>query len=321
MPVRKRGGSSPLPKSKNSKNRKKPSVPRLDDDRSFVSSKSTDEKKLAVGTLLTFYRRLRKVSREDLAGLSSISVSLLGMIENGARLPSQDALDRLARHLKLSSYQHVQLHALAGYSAQLPEAPGWEIRPDDLIQGVPLFLRNMQLESDFQKKLDIEESWIITRRPLALDEPVLSMLKSNILNTDAAYVYFVDARSGRQDFITLWDRLDLASDARWKEKREGRTKDGKPEQLAFVLSPPTLCASTHTIALFNPRSATRPRFGRTAYYGGGTPIGVYALDLVLVDQLVSLLKEVYIDCEKNPGQSFPKDPSVGGAFTMLNPLP
>jgi hypothetical protein len=177
----------------------------------------------------------------------------------------------------------------------------------------------MQLESQFQEKLDIEEAWIVTRRPLALDEPVLSMLKNKLLKTNAAYSYFVDARFGQHDFVTLWDRLNLVSDARWKEKRKSRAAEGKPEQLTFVLSPPTLCAATHAIALFNPRSVTRPRFGRAAYYGGGMPIGVYALDLVLFDQLVSLLNEVYVDCEKNPGQAFPKDLSVGGVFRLLTP--
>jgi transcriptional regulator with XRE-family HTH domain len=323
MAVRKSGSSSAGSTGKQPKRKKieTPALSRPEGGQSSTYSKDTEKKRLAVGALLTFYRRLREVQRKGLAEISSISVSLLGMIENGDRLPSAEVLERLGSKLDLNAYQQVQLHAIAGYSTQLPEAPGWEVRADDLIQGVPLFLRNMKLESDFQDKLDIEETWIVTRRPLALDEPILSMLKNKLLNTNAAFAYFVDARTGGHDFVTLWDRLDLESDPTWNEKRKRRTKEGKPEQFTCVLSPPTLCASTHTIALFNPRSVTRPRFGRAAYYGGSAPLGVYALDLVLVDQLVGLLKDVYIDCEKNPGQAFPKDPSIGGAFTLLQPKP
>jgi transcriptional regulator with XRE-family HTH domain len=280
-------------------------------------SRKPDKKKVAVGALLTFYRHLRDVGRKDLAGAAGVSVSLLGMIENASRLPSHEVLEKLGAQLQLTPYQRLQLHAIAGYSAPLPEAPGWEVRADDLITGVPLFLRNMKLEYEFQGSLDIEEAWVVTRRPLALEEPVFSMLKNKLLNTDANYVYFVDERFGKHDFETLWNRLGLESDDRWKKKKAKRVAAGDPEQLTFVLSPPTLCAATHTLALFNPRSATRPRFGRAVYYGGGAPIGVYALDLVLYEQLASLLKEVYIDCEKNPEQPFPMAPRVGGTFTML----
>lgn len=279
--------------------------------------KRTDPKKLATGALLTFYRHLREASREEIAGKAHVSISLIGMIENGTRLPTQEVLEKVTQALQLSTYQRLQLHAVAGYSAQLPESPGWEVRADDVITGIPLFLRNMQVESQFQERLDIEEAWIVTRRPLALDEPVLSMLRSKLLNTEATYVYFVDARTGEHDFRTLWDRLDLESETSWLEKCKTRTAAGKPEQLRVVLSPPTLCASTHTISLFNPRSTTKARFGRAAYYGGGTAIGVYPLDRVLYEQLVSALRDVYTDCEKNPGTVFPRDARTWGSFRLL----
>jgi len=320
MAVKKRRSSSAAPESKKSRNSRIPEVASPSQsmgEQSSGSSRHIEKKKLATGCLLTLYRRLREVSRDDLAGASGISVSLLGMIENGARLPSQEVLERLAKNLHLSAYEHLQLHALAGYSAQLSEARSWEVGPDDLIQGVPLFLRNMQLESNFQLTVDFEEAWIIAARPLALNEPVLNMLKRKLLETNATYTYFVDARFGENDFATLWSRLDLASDPIWKEKRRNKKKGREP--LAFVLSPPALCASTHSLALFNPRSETRSRFGRAVYYSDGRPIGVYPLDLVLFDQLVSLLTEAYVDCEKHPEQPFPKDPSLGGTFRLLKP--
>ncbi len=292
---------------------------KADSTDSSPAAKPRDKKKLALGALLTFYRHLREHSRQELAPAADVSVSLLAMVENGTRLPSQEALERLGRELQLSAYQRLQLHAIAGYSAQLPEAPGWEVRAEDLIHGVPLFLRNMQLEFQFQSKIDIEEAWVVTRRPMALEEPAFTMLKSKLLDTDANYVYFVDARTGEYDFKTLWNRLSLASDPRWMEKRMQRLALNRPEQLTFVLSPPTLCASNHTVALFNPRSDTKPRFGRTAYYGGGVPIGVYPLDLVLYEQLVSLLREVYVDCENNPEQTFPKD-AIWSSFKLIAPF-
>lgn len=276
-----------------------------------------DRKKLATAALLTFYRLLRKESRQSLADKSGISASLLGMIENADRLPTQETLGKLGSQLHLNTHQRLQLHAIAGYSAQLPEAPGWEIRAGDVINCSLLFLRDMEEESNFQLGLDIDEAWTITERPMALDEPVLSMLKKKLLTTNASYVYFVSARYGEEDFVKLWDRLGLGSDSQWQEKQAKRREAGYPAQLAFVLSPPTLCAPTHTIALFNPRSPTKPKFGRTAHYGLGNPIGVYALDMTLVERLVALLKDVYIDCEKNPGVTFPKDPSICGGFTLL----
>jgi transcriptional regulator with XRE-family HTH domain len=291
----------------------------LDSSRQEESRRETEKKRLAVGALITFYRQLKTFSRQDLADETEISVSLLGMIENGGRLPSQEVLERLGAQLGLTAYERVQLHAIAGYSAQLQEARGWEVRADDLFTGVPLFLRNMKVESAFQEKLDIEECWIIGRRPLALEEPVLSMLKSKLLNTNGRYVYFVDARFGASDFDTLWHRLALESDVQWKTKKKKRSATGEPEQLTFVLSPPPLCASTHTLALFNPRSESKPRFGRSVYYGGGMPVGVYTLDIVLYEQLVAVLKEVYLDCEKNPGAAFPKDQKMWGTFRLLAP--
>ncbi len=288
-----------------------------DNSRQEESRKETEKKKLAVGALITFYRQLREISRHDLADKTKVSVSLLGMIENGGRLPSQEVLERLGAQLGLTAYERVQLHAIAGHSAQLQEARGWEVRADDLFTGVPLFLRNMKVESTFQEELDVEECWIISRRPLALEDPVLSMLKSKLLNTDARYVYFVDARFGKRDFDTLWDRLNLESDIQWKRKK-GAAARGR-NQLTFVLSPPPLCASTHSLALFNPRSDDKPRFGRSVYYGGGTPVGVYTLDVVLYEQLVSTLKEVYLDCEKHPGTPFPKDQNLWGTFRLLTP--
>lgn len=60
-----------------------------------------------------------------------------------------------------------------------------------------------------------------------------------------------------------------------------------------------------------------PDSARAAYYGAGSPIGVYPLDFVLCEQLVSLLKEVYFDCEKNPGEWFPKNAAMSGSFKLL----
>ncbi len=143
--------------------------------------------------------------------------------------------------------------------------------------------------------------------------------KRRAADTDANYVYFVDRRFGAEDFALLWDRLGLKSDNDWKAKQLQRREKEKPIQLAFVLSPPTLCAPKHTLALFNPLSTMKSKFGRAAYFADGTPIGVYPLDIILFDRLVSVLKDVYVDCEKAPGQTFPRDPGILGGFTLLSP--
>src|SRR5208282_1869512 len=190
---------------------------------SSANPERRDPRKLATGALLAFYRHLREASREQISADAHISVSLIGMIENGTRLATHEALEKMAQALRLTTYQRLQLNAIAGYSAQLPETPGWEVRADDVITGIPLFLRNMEVESQFQERLDIEEVWIVTRRPLALGEPILSMLRSKLLNTEATYVYFVDSRTGEHDFRMLWGRLDLESKTRWSEKCKIRT--------------------------------------------------------------------------------------------------
>src|SRR5579864_3949589 len=123
MPMRARGEKVGL----SGKPKPKPHGPKPNKNHSS-SSKYADQKKLAVGALLAFYRHLHEISRQELAGAATISVSLLAMIENGTRLPSQNVLESMGKSLDLTTYQRLQLHAIAGYSAQLPEAPGWEVR-------------------------------------------------------------------------------------------------------------------------------------------------------------------------------------------------
>ena len=246
-----------------------------------------------------------------------MSPSFLGMIENGARLPTEDALEELAIKLGLTGFQRLQLKAVAGYSGQLQEARGSEIRPSDLIEGTPLFLRKMETESEFQDKLVLEEVWIVTRRPMSMEGPYLKWLRGKLLNSDCIYTYFVDARFGESDFATLWDRLDLESDPEWRKKVELRHQTNMQEQLRFVLCPPALSAANHTVALFNPRSLTLPKFGRVGYYDNGIPIGVHGIDRSLYDQVVTLIKEFIADCEKYPNQPFPRDPSIHGTYKLI----
>jgi transcriptional regulator with XRE-family HTH domain len=284
-----------------------------------ISVRETRRTRLAIGALLTFYRLIREMSRPELAHKAGSSVSLLGMIENGVRLPTIEALGKLGVALELSPEQRLQLHAIAGYSPRdVPEAAGWEILPEDVLNGKPIFVRDMQLESSFQDTLDLDDVWMVTRRPMALHEPILGLLKRKLLNTKTKYVYFVDRRFGEEDFRALWFRLNLEADPGWVAKDAARKLSGAAHQLAFVLSPPTLCAPTHTLAIFNPMSEAKRTFGRTAIYQGDDPIGVYAMDRNLIREVISLLMVVYPDLRNNPGQSFPKDPKTYGSFTLVS---
>jgi len=280
---------------------------------------SSETKRLAMGALLTFYRLIRKMSRPDLADKAGMSASLLGMIENGVRLPTIEAIGKIGGHLGLTSEQRLQLRTIAGYSLRdEPEAPGWEVLPEDVLNGEPIFLRDMLLESEFQDKLEIDDVWMVTRRPMALHEPVLSWLRKKLLNTGTRYTYFVDRRSGEEDLKTLLFRLNLEAHPEWQAKDAARKDKGHPAQLAFVLSPPALGTPTHTLAIFNPLSGSKPKFGRTAFYQGDEPLGVYAMDPTLVKEVISLLLEVYPDCKSNPGQWFPKDLKSHGTFSLIS---
>lgn len=293
---------------------------------SRVTNEGADEasvkRRLAIGTVLAFYRQIRQMSRPQLASKTGISAGLIGLIENGVRLPTRDSLAKIGMELGLNSEQNFQLLEIAGYSPRSsePEAPGWEVIADDVLHGYPVFLRNSDRESRFQDSLDFEEAWVVTRRPMALHEPVLSTLRGRLLNSDARYVYFVDRLLGEEDFKTLWLRLNLSAYPGWVEKNNARRAKTPPPlpQLVFVLSPPTLCGITHTLAIFNPRSKIKPKFGRTAFYLGDSYAGVYAMDRGWIKQTASLLMDIYFDCERHPGEPVPQDPKLNGSFTLIS---
>ena len=125
---------------------------------------------------------------------------------------------------------------------------------------------------------------------------------------------------GEEDFKTLWFRLRLSADPEWVEK-EGCGAQGE-EPIASIgfraKSTDIVCGITHTLAIFNPRSKTKPKFGRTAFYLGDSYVGVYAMDRGWINQTVSLLMDIYSDCESRPGEPVPKDPKLYGSFTLIS---
>jgi len=65
-----------------------------------------DDARLAVGALLGFYRRIRRDSHTQaaVANAAGLTASALGMFEAGRRLPSPEAIDKLATVLSLDAF-------------------------------------------------------------------------------------------------------------------------------------------------------------------------------------------------------------------------
>ncbi len=258
----------------------------------------------AVGSVLGFYRRLDGRSQVALANDAALHPSEVALYESGQRLPSQATLDKIAEQLSLDAFQARQLKLVAGYPNRA-EAAGHEwIMPEDILRGLPIFLRRLEREAELQREADISEMWVVAMRPLALEGVIYEILKTRLLHDKTKFVYFVGSEAGEQMFQTLWRRLYTDS-----PKRAAKTL-GK---LECILSPEILFLNHFTIA--NPGQQSR-MFGRAIMYQNTLPVGFYPMDPVFVDRASNILQSVYRECVRNVG----KDVKLKfGTFRMVRP--
>jgi transcriptional regulator with XRE-family HTH domain len=242
-----------------------------------------EEARRAVGALLGFYRRIRSLSQEDLAketnkALSgSVSATTVAMAESGYRLPSLDAVAAMANALQLDRFQKRQLEALVEYPKRATKPDDEWFLPNDVLAGIPMFLRTLTKESQFQLEAAISEMWIVTERPLAFDGEMRQLLKKRLIQDKTAFVYFIDFSIGEAPFRALWDGLC---------KESPRQRKAITERLRCVLTPPAFCLQH--FAICNPGSKTEDMFGRAILYSGGAAVGFMPMDRAYVTRAYRL---------------------------------
>ncbi len=263
------------------------------------------EARLAVGAILGFYRRIHRLRQNKLAKTADITKSSMAMFEAGKRLPSVETIGSLSRALNLNFFQRRQLEMLADY----PKHPGsagheWFL-PDDVISGVPMFLRDLKKETVFQTKADIREMWIVTSKPLALDGEMYHMLSERLYARKTSFVYFIDSTTGQSTFQALWRKL-------LSETRH-RSRDLCPN-LKCVMTPASFCL--YHFGICNPSDDFGTMFGRSIIYAGGVPVGFAAMDAQQVNRAYTLLKPIYQQCVLDPGH---KIKTAYGEFFLIEP--
>jgi transcriptional regulator with XRE-family HTH domain len=248
------------------------------------------EARLAVGSLLSFYRKTKRVNQTqatiaDAAGLTS---SALGMFEAGKRIPNQDAIKKLAGALGLDDFQRQQLQLISSYDRQGPLIGEQWFVPGDVLTGTPIFLRNLEREIEAQREAAISEMWIVTRHPLALEGKMYDLLKYRLANEATNFVYFIDSSVGESPFRALLNRLlgDMPGQRGVLIRR-----------LRGVLIPASFCIDHYAIC--NPGQLTR-MFGRLIVYASGIPVGFVSMDSQQVTRAYYLLAPVYqqLPCER-----------------------
>src|SRR5690606_24231259 len=75
----------------------------------------TREQATAFGGVLKEFRESRRVSQSKLAQRAGFDHSYVSRLESGARTPTRDAVDQLAKALELTGVQHDELLVAAGF--------------------------------------------------------------------------------------------------------------------------------------------------------------------------------------------------------------
>lgn len=259
---------------------------------------------LALGCLIGFYRRIDGRAQRVLGSDASLHPSEIALYESGQRLPNFDTLTKISKALGLDAFQERQLHAIAEYREH-GDVPGHKwLMPDDVLHGIPMFLRKMDSERKFQKTADISEMWIVTHKPLALEGDSYEMLKKRLTRDRTKFVYFVGGSAGEESFQALWSRLRSESP---------KLRSLIPEKLQCVLSPPSF--GLYHFGICNPGQQSR-MFGRGIMYQNGLPVGFYGMDSLQVASAYQLLDPAYDLCKTKKGERVTTD---YGTFQLLEP--
>lgn len=75
----------------------------------------TRDQATAFGGVLKEFRESRRVSQSKLAQRAGFDHSYVSRLESGARTPTRDAVDQLAKALELTGVQHDELLVAAGF--------------------------------------------------------------------------------------------------------------------------------------------------------------------------------------------------------------
>jgi len=261
-----------------------------------------NESAAAVGALLGFCRRLDGRSQMNLSEDASLNQSEVALYESGKRLPSKDALSEIAKALDLEAFLTKQLQLVAGYPNRA-DAPGHEwIVPEDVLQGIPIFLRRLDREYELQRKADISEMWVVTMKPLALSGKMYEMLRERLQQEKTKFVYFVGSDAGEQSFQSLW--RDLCSDS-------PKLRTTILKKLECILAPESICLNHFGIC--NPGQQSR-MFGRAIMYQNGLPVGFYGMDSIQLGRAYEILDPTYRECVRNVGKSVQ---TKFGTFRMI----
>jgi len=240
----------------------------------------------SVGAVVSLYRRARGMTQQELqeGGEGVVSASALAMIEGGDRLPTEKALRFLCERLRLSPFQTEQLRQLAHDPERTDEERLQSIMPSDVLRGVALFIRPTGDDSALLKSAEVEEVWVVTKKPLTVKAGHYEQLRDRLVKQNIRFTYFIDPGGGKGQFLELYGKLqgDPALDSAAKKRLSSR--------LRCVVVPSTL--TIFGFVLFNPNIVGR-MFGRSVVMDDyGLTIGVIPMDRPKVTASFELLHTI-----------------------------
>jgi transcriptional regulator with XRE-family HTH domain len=256
----------------------------------------------AIGALIGFLRHRKGLKQNQAAGLVSMSPSTLAMYESGKRNPSSEALNKICKALELDWQTTEQLRQLL-FPSHITEGSG--VLSEDVMRGIPIFLRSLADEAAVQVKLKLERLWISVRHPLEVPQ-LDDMVRAKLAEGKTEVVYFVGSD---QDSMTM---------PHFVEKFYPQNISERPEilrKLKCVTIPRKL--RWHEFILSNPLHSEG--FGRTIVTSQRCPIGTCTMDGWLMIEIANDLSDILGICGATPGK--PRDVPNTGLCTLLNLTP
>jgi transcriptional regulator with XRE-family HTH domain len=238
----------------------------------------------AIGLLIGFYRRRKGWTQTELAERASVPRPNVPMFEAGNRTPHGEVLRSILQALDVHPYVEHLIQDMSFYRPWAPDAHGTgSMSPEDVLTGIPIFLRPITAEFLLPGIEKLERVWIATRNPYEVSSEktfLRSFLLRNLRTVE--FTYFTDSL---EPWRSLCDILRHAEPALAAEM---------DKNLRCIPVPGTHLVSEFMI--FNP-SMTTQSIGLTIMTSRGFPLGTYPMDVTQARNVYETFANIVRFCE------------------------